>query len=513
MQEQRYIINPELLSDITRLQAQHQPELVALADEKQSWTFAQIDGLANQFAQFYVSQGVGAGQRVVWLAQNIAWFWAAWIGAAKIGAVLVPLNWRLTSSEIMQIMLDAQASLFISEDEFSASLDLAQLPPLFSLNADTEHHSLANSVAAQSDQVVDYQANINDPVIQLYTSGTTGLPKGVVLTHRGFRALVDDHQKLGSITPSHDAEWLLHTLPHFHIAGAALGLIAWQQSMPVMQLRQFDIDAIAQLAKQGKPLNAFFVPAMILMLIESAQAKGFNLDNFASISYGAAPMPEALLDKALAFCPHTRLFQLYGMTETTGGLSVLSAEDHRKEGKHRLSAGKPMPSCEVRIVDPDTLENLETEQIGEIVARSAYVMDGYWNNPSATDKVIRDGWYWTGDAGYLDADGYLYVVDRLKDMIISGGENIYPAELENHLFKHPAVLECAVVGKPNDKWGEVCVVFVALRADHSLNLETMNHYLGDQIAKFKLPQELHIVDALPRNPSGKVLKTQLRASL
>jgi acyl-CoA synthetase (AMP-forming)/AMP-acid ligase II len=235
----------------------------------------------------------------------------------------------------------------------------------------------------------------------------------------------------------------MHALPHFHIAGVNFAFMGWSRSMPVIQHRQFDPAAIVREAQNGAPLNAFLVPAMVMMILQAAKTAGASLQNFVQVSYGAAPMPEPLLDAAVAAMPNARFTQFYGMTETTGGVTVLSHEDHAPGKKQRVSAGKPLPGCEVKICDPETGKEMPCGEVGEIVTRSPFVMNGYWMKEDATRAAIRDGWYWSGDAGRIDEDGFLYVVDRIKDMIISGGENIYPAELENALAAHPAVMEAA----------------------------------------------------------------------
>jgi acyl-CoA synthetase (AMP-forming)/AMP-acid ligase II len=221
-------------------------------------------------------------------------------------------------------------------------------------------------------------------------------------------------------------------------------------------------------------------------------------------------MPEALLDAAMAAMPDAVFTQFYGMTETTGGVTFLQHEDHAKGRPQRVSAGKPLPRCEVKICDPETRKQLPAGEIGEIVTRSPFTMDGYWGKPDATRAVLRNGWYWSGDAGRFDAAGYLYVVDRVKDMIISGGENIYPAEIENVLAAHPAVLESAVVGMTDEKWGEVARAFVVTRPGAAVTSHEIIEFLRPKIARFKLPKRVDFLDALPRNPSGKILKTDLR---
>jgi len=282
------------------------------------------------------------------------------------------------------------------------------------------------------------------------------------------------------------------------------------RAMPVIQHRQFDPAAIVKEARSGPPLTSFFVPAMMRMILEAAHAAKASLAGFAGVAYGAAPMPEALLDAAMAAFPNARFTQFYGMTETTGGLSSLSHENHRAGLKQRLSAGRPLPGCEVRIRDPETGAELAQGDVGEIVIRSRFIMQGYWNRPEETAEAITDGWYRTGDAGRFDEGGFLYVAGRVKEMIISGGENIYPAEIENLLAAHPGVLEAAIVGAPDERWGEVVKAFVVKRPGAELSAEDVIGFLSPKIARFKLPKMVEFLDVLPRNSSGKILKTVLR---
>ena len=330
-----------------------------------------------------------------------------------------------------------------------------------------------------------------------------------MLSNRCYEEVGVSGQKLGVILPQSDDEVVIHALPHFHIAGVNFGIMGWQRTLPVVQHRQFDPAAIVAEAQKGAPTNFFLVPAMIHMILMAAEAAKAPLDNVVQVAYGAAPMPIPLMDAAMRAMPNARFTQFYGMTETTGGLSVLQHEDH-VHPERRSSAGRPLPGCDVEIRDPETGKRRAPGEVGEIVSRSNFVMDCYWNKPDATAGAIKEGWYWSGDAGKLDEDGFLYVVDRIKDMIISGGENIYPAEIENALAAHPAIAECAVVGKPDPKWGETVRAFIVKRPGAALESEDVITYLTDKIASFKMPRQVDFLDALPRNPSGKVLKTTLR---
>ena len=512
MANARRIFNTRLLGDIIEEQAAHLPDEAALFFEGRSWTYAAPNDWSNRAAQALIAEGLRPGDRCAWLAQNLAVFWPTLFGAAKAGIVLAPINWRLAPAEIAGILDDIGAPLFIAEPAFSDALAAVEgFTPPRTLTAEGTPDSFAARIDAQAPLKPDYRPDAEDAVVQLYTSGTTGLPKGVVLTHRCYYEVGEAGMAAEVVNPRHDGESVLHALPHFHIAGVNFGLMGWCRSMPVHQMRAFDPVAMAREGAGDRPLNAFLVPAMVMMILEAAKASGGSLEKFVQVSYGAAPMPEPLLDAAMTMMPNARFTQFYGMTETTGGVTILDHEDHAPGRAARVSAGKPLPGCAVKIVDPETGAELATGDVGEIICRSGFTMTGYWNKPDETARAIRDGWYWSGDAGRLDADGFLYVVDRIKDMIISGGENIYPAEIENVLARHPQVLECAVIGRPDAKWGETTHAVIAARACGApLDEAGIIEFLRPQIAKFKLPRSVSFMKALPRNPSGKILKTELR---
>lgn len=507
----RRIFNAPTLSGLIEEQAQHLPNEPALIFEGRTTTYAELDERANRAAAAFLALGLKRGDRLAWLARNVATFWPALLGAAKIGVVMTPVNWRLAPAEIAGIIADARPSLFVVEKIFVEPLKAAGGVPIRTL-------VLEDGGTDCLDRLIDEQRPVkpthipqrDDVVVQLYTSGTTGLPKGVLLSNRCYDEVGDAGLKAGMITPRFDNETIMHALPHFHIAGVNFAFMGWSRSMPVVQHRQFDPAAIVREAQAGKPLNAFLVPAMIMMILQAAKAAEASLENFVQVSYGAAPMPEPLLDAAMAAMPNARFTQFYGMTETTGGVTVLSHEDHGAGKRQRVSAGKPLPGCVVKVVDPETGKEMPQGEVGEIVTRSPFVMNGYWMKDDATKAAIRDGWYWSGDAGRIDEHGYLYVVDRIKDMIISGGENIYPAEIENALAAHPAIMEAAIVGAPDEKWGEVTRAFIVRRPGKDLAAEEVIDFLRPKIAGFKLPRRIDFLDGLPRNPSGKILKTTLR---
>lgn len=505
------LINPLLVADILREQAARHPGRVALRFEGRDSTFEELESRSNRAANALLARGLKPGDRFAWIARNLGVFWDAFFGCAKAGIVMTPLNWRLAPAEIATILVDARPNLLVGERAFLDALRGAGAPQLPTLVLEENgEDSFERMIARGDDARPDHVPHQKDPVVQLYTSGTTGLPKGVVLPNRCYFASGAAGIEAEILVPQYENESALHALPHFHIAGVNFGLMAMARALPVIQHRSFDPAALVAEAQTGTPLNSFFVPAMILMMLEAAKAAQKPLTSFASISYGAAPMPEPLLDAAMAAMPRARFTQFYGMTETTGSATWLSHDDHAPGRPQRVSAGRPLPGNAIRICDPETGAELPQGALGEIHLRTQACMDGYWANQEATAAAIVGGWYRTGDAGRFDEGGYLYVLDRVKDMIISGGENIYPAEIENVLAGHPAVLEAAIVGKPDQKWGEVVKAFIVKRPDKDVSPGELADFLKPRIASFKLPREIAFLDALPRNPSGKILKTALR---
>ena len=507
---QRELVNTSVISDLVRERAEIEPGRVGLTFEGKSFTYADMYARSLKAAQALIELGVKPGDRVAWLARNVATFWDAVFATTRIGAVMTPINWRLAPAEVAKIIEDAKPTIFIGEKMFIDPLheiDGFSPPRTYLLETEDGFESV---LEAQSPDEPDWTPRTEDVFLQLYTSGTTGLPKGVLLTNHAYYEVGEAGGKTDLIMPQSDDEVALHALPHFHVAGVNFGFMGMQRDMPIVQHRQFDPVAMVTEAQAGRPLNAFLVPAMVMMILEAAKQMQLPLTSFVSVSYGAAPMPEALLDAAMAAMPNARFTQFYGMTETCGGVSVLPPEDHAPGKPQRVAAGKALPDCEIKVSDPATGKDVPIGETGEIVVKSNFVMDGYWGRPEATAEVVKDGWYWSGDAGRFDENGFLYVVDRVKDMIISGGENIYPAEIEGALAGHPNILEAAVIGVPDEKWGEIPKAIVATRDGADMGQDDLAGFLADKIARFKIPRMTETVKALPRNASGKILKTALR---
>jgi fatty-acyl-CoA synthase len=348
----------------------------------------------------------------------------------------------------------------------------------------------------------------DDDVIQLYTSGTTGHPKGVMLTNANYLAMMRAAEEMEVATYRSD-ETVLIAMPFFHVAGVNIGLFSLAQGARGVVLGDIDPQVILRLIETKKVNHAFLVPAVILFLMQQPNVRDIDFSSLKTISYGASPIAEDLLvaAKARMGCG---FIQLYGLTETTGGGTCLAPTDHDPVLGKLRSCGRPAPGHEIRVVDAQG-RAVPAGDVGEIQIRAVNVMKGYWNKPDASAKALEGGWFRTGDAGYFDKDGYLYIHDRVKDMIVSGGENIYPAEVENALFGHPAVADVAVIGVPDEKWGEAVKAIIVKKPGVTVEPADIIAYARDRIAGYKLPKSIDFVDALPRNPTGKILRRELRA--
>ncbi|MQY05228.1 long-chain-fatty-acid--CoA ligase [Actinomadura macrotermitis] len=504
------------LTEVLRERAQHSPDRVAFHSGESSITYREFDRRVDRAAAALAAAGVGPGDRVAILDKNSAEYVEQLFGAARIGAVQVPVNYRLAPDEVAYIVNNARAKVFIAGPEFVPVLD-AVAPKL-------EHTGLLVVIGGEGHAHQDYAAWVGaheavppahrvdggDVFVQLYSSGTTGLPKGVMLTHDNFAAVLPLTTELWGIG---DDTVLMVAMPMYHVAGCALAACTVFDGITGVIVREPDPTAIARTIERHRVTHTFLVPVLLQFMQLIPEVAQCDLSSLELMLYGASPISEDVLRGAMRMLPRTRFMQVYGLTETAGAITYLPAEDHDPDGPHAgriRSAGIPNPTCELRIADPATGDALPPGRVGEILCRTPQNMKGYWAMPEATaSALLPDGWFRTGDAGYLDEDGYLYIHDRVKDMIISGGENIYPAEVENVLMSHPQVTDCAVVGVPDDKWGETPKAIVVLAADVP-ERELIDH-CRERLAHFKCPTSVERRDAIPRNPTGKILKRELRA--
>jgi long-chain acyl-CoA synthetase len=371
------------------------------------------------------------------------------------------------------------------------------------------HQTYEAWLGAQAAEDPGVAAADDDVCFQLYTSGTTGLPKGVMLTNSNLFAMLPHVAARWDVGPD---DVNLVAMPLFHIGGSGWAVAGMLNGGHAILLRDVDPAQILQVIPQYAVTHAFLVPAVLQFLLMLPGVHEANFSCLRMIAYGAAPITDQVLKDCLATF-HCDFVQVYGLTETTGAITQLDAADHDPEGRPELlrSCGKPFPWVELRIVDEATGEDRSSGEVGELWVRSGQNMKGYWRQPEETAKTITaDGWLKTGDAGYLQ-DGYVYLHDRVKDMIVSGGENIYPAEIENALMSHPGVADVAVIGVPDDRWGETVKAIVVRAEGSDITAADLIAFAREHLAHYKCPTSVDFTDALPRNPSGKLLKRELRA--
>jgi fatty-acyl-CoA synthase len=485
------------------------PSRTALVFEGRQWTYREFNQQVDRCATALTDLGVCHGDRVAVLTINVPQFLEVLFACGKLGARFVPLNFRLAGPELSFIVNDAGVHTIVVGPEFIELVDSVR-PEL------CVRHYLALQAAEGGawldyDDVVsraaaapsDNEVKPDEVAIIMYTSGTTGRPKGAMLTH-GNLLWNNINAALSFDTLEDDVT--LVCAPLFHIGGLNVTtLITLLKGGTVVLLRAFDPAKVLDLIEEHRVNSMFGVPAMFLFM---SQLPGFgdrDLSSVRSFICGGAPVPEPLIrlyqDRGIPFV------QGYGLTETAPFATLLPKQDSlRKVG----SAGLAPMFTEVRVVD-DRMDDVKTGEIGEVVIKGPNVMKGYWNRPDATAQAItHGGWFHSGDLGVLDEDGYLYLKDRMKDMIISGGENIYPAELESVLIDHPAVADVAVIGMPDEKWGEAVVAVVVKTEGVELSPQDVIDFANGRLARYKLPRQVVFTDLLPRNPAGKVLKRELR---
>ena len=512
-----YFAEIQTIADIARFHARQRPDAVAMVFGDRVSSYAALDSHASRVANALIGEGVGPQQRIAFMDKNSDHYFEILFGAAKANAVLVGVNWRLAAPEVAYILDHSGSEVLFVGEEFVELVEkiAADLKTVKRIVVMGQAHGPWVSYEAWRDRAPDSDPMVpsgpQDVAIQMYTSGTTGHPKGVQLTNWNFEAL----------RPKFEAEmpdWYrwkpedvsLVAMPVFHIGGTGWALLGFYQGAKHVVVKDFVPALVLDLMLKHRTNRIFFVPAVILMMLQVPGVRQADFSFLDVIFYGASPIPLDLLRDAVTvfkcgFC------QLYGMTESTGLGTYLPPEDHDLAGTPRMrSCGKALPGVEIRVVDASD-QDVPAGQVGEILLRTPSIMKGYWNQPAETEKAMRGGWYHSGDAGYLDAEGYLYIHDRVKDMIVSGGENIYPAEIENALFGHPAIADVAVIGVPDERWGEAVKAVVVLKPGASLDAGDLIAWSRERIAGFKTPRSVDFVEALPRNPSGKLLKREIRA--
>jgi acyl-CoA synthetase (AMP-forming)/AMP-acid ligase II len=480
------------------------PDRSAMHYGKQTWTWAELADRVARNAAGQIAAGLRPGDRIAFLDKNNPACLETTLACLRVGTANAVVNFRLAADEIRYIIEDAQAQVVFVGTEF--------LPVLAKIRDELTTVRQVIVVGGDQDGYEDWLAGHADPnrcFLQLYTSGTTGFPKGAMLTDRSLTA----HAAATAATTELDENSVaMVAMPLFHVGGSAWALVAMFHGCEVVVVRDIAPVALLDEIVDRRVSHAFLVPAVFGFLVQVPDAAERDYSHVKALIYGASPMPLPLLRRSMATFD-VDFYQVYGMTEASGAITTLGAEEHRDTAnEHRMtSAGKAMQGVELAVVDPLTGDRLGPNEPGEIWVRTAQLMAGYWRRPEADDAAFApDGWLRSGDVGYLDEDGYLYIADRIKDMIISGGENIYPAEVERVLAEYPGVAEVAVIGVPSEKWGEVGKAMVVPVAGSDFDPDALLAYCRQHLAGFKCPASVTVVAELPRNATGKVLKRELR---
>lgn len=510
-QQQPYLARRQNWVNQLERHAMMQPDAPALRFVGNTMTWADLRRRVAALAGALSGRGVGFGDRVMILMLNRTEFVESVLAANMIGAIAVPLNFRLTPTEIAVLVEDCVAHVMLTEAALApVAIGVRNIQPLLSV--------IVVAGGSSQDSVFGYEDLLNEagdvhepvdipndsPALIMYTSGTTGRPKGAVLTHANLTGQAMTALYTSGANINSDVGFV--GVPLFHIAGIGNMLTGLLLGLPtvIYPLGAFDPGQLLDVLEAEKVTGIFLVPAQWQAVCTEQQARPRDL-RLRVLSWGAAPAPDALLRQMSATFPETQILAAFGQTEMSPVTCMLLGEDAIAK---RGSVGRVIPTVAARVVDQN-MNDIPVGEVGEIVYRAPTLMSCYWNNPEATAEAFAGGWFHSGDLVRMDSDGYVWVVDRKKDMIISGGENIYCAELENVLASHPDIAEVAVIGRADEKWGEVPIAVAAVTND-DLRIEDLGEFLTDRLARYKHPKALEIVDALPRNPAGKVLKTELR---
>ncbi len=502
-----------MLADIPAAQAAARGDATAVKFGDRETSYAQLDAQSNRVARAMLSAGIAPGNRISLLTKNHDNWYPLFFGTARARACFAPINCRLAPAEIAFIIGDAAPRLlFVGEDFFDTALaaveDLGIRPRLIALyGSHPDFESFDQWLSEMDSGALTERPSLDDDVLQLYTSGTTGLPKGVVLNNRNYRRFLEMAVGVDGFSYD-DGDTVMIIMPLFHVAGTNVSFAALAQGGRIVLIKDFAAaDAVATL-KEEVVAHSFLAPAMIQMMLQQPGAVEAGYPALKSIAYGASPISEDVLRRARETFG-CKFVQFYGMTESTGSGSYLSPSEHDLPGKLK-SCGRPWPDVEMAILD-GAGDAMPVGSIGEIAIRADIVMKGYWNRDAATAETLAGGWLHTGDVGFCDEEGFYFVHDRIKDMIVSGGENVYPAEVENAVQGCPGVADVAVIGVPDDKWGEAVKALVVVDGDAAPTPEAVIAWARERIAAYKVPKTVDFIEALPRNPSGKILRRELRA--
>ncbi|GAB2458578.1 AMP-binding protein [Xylanimonas ulmi] len=475
-------------------------------------TFASWLEASSRLAAGLRGVGVGPGDRIGFIGKSAVVWAEAFAAASLLRAAAAPLNWRLSPAETAEILADADVAALITEAEFlpltgRPASDDGRVRLILPDGSEHDYAQFVSSHEAGDDwPEPEPEPEPEDIALLLYTSGTSGTPKGVELPNRAIEANITSPFPVDLTV----GDVVMVPAPTFHLSGT--GWLYSALSRGAASLFVFDIrpEAVLDVLADGRVTYAITVPAIVQALVQHPTARSRTYPSLRTLIYGGSPMSPSLADAAheVFDCD---LVQGYGLTETCGPITCLSDEDHRRGGARLASAGRAIAGVELGVFDPATGERCATGEVGEVWARTPTIMAGYRNRPQEVRAVLHeDGWFRTGDAGCLDEDGYLFLRDRVKDMIVSGGENVYPVEVENVLTAHPAVRDAAVIGVPDERWGETVKALV-VTGERTPDAHELIEFCRERLAHFKCPTSVDVVDSLPRNPTGKLMKRELRA--
>jgi len=496
-----------------RQTAQLTPDHIVTIFGERRRTAAEVLDRVSRLAGAFRALGARPEDRIGILSLNSDRYHEFLLAAPWAGCAVNPVNIRWSPAEIAYSLADCGTDLLLVDEAFAPMIpQLKELAPnvatvIYAGDGPTPEGMLNyETLIVETPPVEDAERGGDDLFGIFYTGGTTGDPKGVMLSHRACLA-----SAMGSLVTTDllsRGATLLHAAPMFHLADLAAWHIGCLTRSTHVMVPMFTPAGVIEAIERHRVANALLVPTMIQMLVDSPEAAGADLSSLTNIMYGASPIAEALLERTAKLLPNAQLTQAYGMTELAPIATLLTREDHRDPALRR-SCGRPAAHSDLRIVDADDVE-VPRGEVGEIVVRGDHQMAGYWNKPAETSAALRGGWMHTGDAGYMNEDGYVFLVDRIKDMIITGGENVYSVEVENAVAKHPAVAQVAVIGLPDDQWGERVHAVVVLASGAEASEEEIRDFCREHIANYKLPRSVAFVEALPMSGAGKILKRDLR---
>jgi acyl-CoA synthetase (AMP-forming)/AMP-acid ligase II len=508
---------PRLITDRLEHWASTTPDAPALIYRTRRWTFAEFYGDVQRAAAALRGAGVGPGDHIAVFDKNHPSCLQLTFAAASIGAANAVVNWRLSPDELAYVIDNSAAVVLFVGAEFADTVAaiadrLPRVRQVVTVGGESDEYEQwldsGTTVPSAGQPGPGRDPGPEDTCLLLYTSGTTGYPKGAQLTHRGLAAHTTN---VSSVFRFGEGDVNLVAMPLFHVGGSSYSQFGFHHGVPTVLTREPDAASLFGALAAGAS-HAFLVPAVIAGIVAAGDRAMAAMSTLRYLGYGASPMPLPLLRTVLAAWPDMHFIQVYGMTELAGVVTTLDPDDHRDSThpERLASAGRPIPGVRMRLVDPVLGTDVGPGETGELWFATDQLMAGYWDNPEATAAAITDGWLRSGDIARLDDEGFVFIVDRIKDMIISGGENIYSPEVERMIGEHPAVAEVAVIGIPDETWGEAVRAVVAPYPGKEIDPEELIQFCRGQLAHYKCPRTVEVMAALPRNGTGKILKRSLR---